>query len=912
MLSGGIWTPFVPGIPAAEIVDLLEDNQGAVWVATPSELIKIDGLGVQAYPSPVPDTLTAVTEDVAGKIWVSTDGSGLLRLGADGTWGQVRNSGGFLFDKISDLSSDPAGYLWVATAGGEGTFQEVTQTWHLYDVSNGPPSTGADFLYRGSDGGVWFGSYYAGFFRFDGSSWELIPLQSDGGTGFAQAVTEDPRTGDIWVGTFWGGLHHYNGATWEYFGTAFGFPREEGVLALHVGKAGHVWVGTGAHGLGYFTPATLSYRFFPTLADTAWNKVNCIFEDDSIGAQAIWVGTDRGLRRLDLTDSTWTTLDSLGGEPLGVVRSILREYPSGDLWVMTGIHGILIQHSGTWQRLIGSPLPSNSLTKLIQASNGDMWVGTDDAGVARRSLGNWSVHTTDNGLINNKAADIEEDGRGGIWVSHGGVSRYSGGEWGRYFAGSNIVNSPDVFRARGGTLWFAHLNGVSRHEPDYVAPQTKFLTSPPPISGSTTQTAVWSIGFKESLDGATFSYSLDGAPWSGWSPETFWIDSTLADTQPGHPHVLAVRSRDAIGNVDTTSAVAAFDIDATPPTPILSTPSSAMIVNGTVAVSGAVDIAGTSADPRFRYARIRLYRISASSETPLSQDPALDSLPSVTTGHLASWDTKRIADDIYDMELAVTDSLGLTGATRMRLVVDNQFPQAQNTSPSTIVAASGGHVYTTDAELHLYFAPRAFPKDEAITISRVAAGALQDPAGAQRVGDAFRIDWQPEPLNPRKPAMMVRSLAGVQRPAGHFAFYSSSDGIAWKRSGGTLAGDSLQVPVSQPGIYAVFVDAASPVGDRFGPITFAPRVFSPTGGFSNQEVGIGFSLPRSAPTTIRVFSRSGRLVREILSAATLSAGSNLVRWDGRDEDGTIVRDGVYFVTVEALGQTMKETLAVVR
>ena len=42
------------------------------------------------------------------------------------------------------------------------------------------------------------------------------------------------------------------------------------------------------------------------------------------------------------------------------------------------------------------------------------------------------------------------------------------------------------------------------------------------------------------------------------------------------------------------------------------------------------------------------------------------------------------------------------------------------------------------------------------------------------------------------------------------------------------------------------------------------------------------------------------------------AGDNVVRWNGRDRDGEIVGNGMYLATVEALGQTKTQVLAVVR
>ena len=67
-----------------------------------------------------------------------------------------------------------------------------------------------------------------------------------------------------------------------------------------------------------------------------------------------------------------------------------------------------------------------------------------------------------------------------------------------------------------------------------------------------------------------------------------------------------------------------------------------------------------------------------------------------------------------------------------------------------------------------------------------------------------------------------------------------------------------------------------------------------------------------APVTVKVFSRSGRLIREVVAGQELGAGANLIAWDGTDRNGGYVADGMYFVTVEALGQTQTKGLAVVK
>ena len=63
---------------------------------------------------------------------------------------------------------------------------------------------------------------------------------------------------------------------------------------------------------------------------------------------------------------------------------------------------------------------------------------------------------------------------------------------------------------------------------------------------------------------------------------------------------------------------------------------------------------------------------------------------------------------------------------------------------------------------------------------------------------------------------------------------------------------------------------------------------------------------------VTVHNRAGRLVRIVTSGQTLGPGTNVVSWDGRDEDRHDVDSGMYFVTVEALGEKRIQALAVVR
>src|SRR5207244_1593625 len=86
-----------------------------------------------------------------------------------------------------------------------------------------------------------------------------------------------------------------------------------------------------------------------------------------------------------------------------------------------------------------------------------------------------------------------------------------------------------------------------------------------------------------------FSFRFQGGGWTDWSPAGAWTATDLPDTT----YRLEARARDAYGNVDFAVAVAEFEIDATPPSPLLRAPAFGEVV------SEPIEIRGTTSDPRF-------------------------------------------------------------------------------------------------------------------------------------------------------------------------------------------------------------------------------------------------------------------------------------------------------------------------
>jgi hypothetical protein len=77
------------------------------------------------------------------------------------------------------------------------------------------------------------------------------------------------------------------------------------------------------------------------------------------------------------------------------------------------------------------------------------------------------------------------------------------------------------------------------------------------------------------------------------------------------------------------------------------------------------------------------------------------------------------------------------------------------------------------------------------------------------------------------------------------------------------------------------------------------------------ESTIAFALPRAGHVRLRVFDLRGRCVRTLVDGQATS-GQSFVAWEGRDDRGRSLADGVYFYRLEHAGKTLTRKLLLVR
>ncbi len=938
--DGESWRTFttVDGLANNYVFSILEDRSGNLWFGTyRGGVSRYDGVSWRTFTTVdglANNDVCSILEDRSGNLWFGT--CGLPRGGGvscyDGvSWRTFTTVDGLADNRVYSILEDRSGNLWFATRGGVSRYDGVS--WRTFTIVDGLADNWVNSILEDRSGNLWFGTNGGGVSRYDGVSWRTF-TEADGLVyNLVYSILED-RSGNLWFGTGGKGVSRYDGVSWRTYAEADGLA-DNLVYSILEDRSGNLWFGTYVGASRY---DGVGWRTFTTADGLANNYVRSILEDRSGN---LWFGTGGGVSRYDgVSWRTFTTADGLTDDRVEVIL----EDRSGNLWF--GTNNRVSRYDGvSWRTYTTADgLVADNVSAICEDRYGNLWFGTW-AGVSRYDGVNWRTFTTTDGLANNSVSSILEDRSGNLWfATYGGVSRYDGMNWGTYGSSDGLGASVSILEDRSGNLWFCSNHGATRHERDRVPPRTAISPKPARLSPSTAQTITFGAAFRE-VEGIEFSYSFDGSAWSDWSPTNFLQVAGIANGE----HVFEVKARDRIGNVDATPAVCRFEIDATPPVPAIRFPASDQ------AVRDSVVIRGTAADLRFKK---YLVELRSSSGAPL--DTLAESSSPVTDGVLCGWNTLALADGDYEVRLSVSDTLGLAGTYPVGVIVDNHAPWANETAPAMVSVTSGGDIYTTDGEVHLYFPPHAFARETQVDIVALSDTDVPDTLanGAGRLFAGYEISWGAAVLD--KPATLEMSYAGpemsltasqcgdIQRSTkvsdegesspvpvtswtgdigklvseghsppvdGTLALYMFGSDSTWRRLGGTvdLSAERISTPIGEPGRYAIYAEAAGVSGpSTLSDVVVTPRVFSPRGRFASAEAAIGFTLGRSGPVTVKVYNRAGRLVREVASAQQMNAGANLVRWNGRDSDANLVQDGVYLVVVEALGQKQVKTVAVVR
>jgi len=439
------------GLPENSVNKILQTRDGYLWVGTQAGIARFDGVHFTVFdhtntPALHDDYIVDLVEDRQGTLWIATFNGGVtsfhdgifshvdaigarsgLALAADldrsvwvGGYGGVTHfangkviktytaANGLSGDPVRQLIVDKDRSLWIATAGGLNHL--INGKIEAYSTKDGLPSNDVANLHLGTDGTLWVQTQNSEIVRRIHGRFE--PWQIQGMTGPTVSMLED-RNGNLWFANATEGLLRVSGQQVSRFTTKDGLSSDL-VSSLYEDSDGDLWVGTNEGGLDRFHDGSFTtYAKEEGLAD---DQTYSVIQDH---AGDIWVTTAAGLNRLQGNHvRVFTTADGL---PTNSTWSLWEDHAQ-NLWVGTSGGGLARMTNGRFTPAlpVRIDIPAYMIGGILEDSADRFWISTRGGGLVRYADGRTHLYSRADGLLTNFIYSMAQGVTGTLWVGTSG------------------------------------------------------------------------------------------------------------------------------------------------------------------------------------------------------------------------------------------------------------------------------------------------------------------------------------------------------------------------------------------------------------------------------------------------------------------------------------------------------------
>ncbi|MEL6942415.1 MAG: two-component regulator propeller domain-containing protein, partial [Bacteroidota bacterium] len=291
------------GLPHSHVRCLTEDINGRIWISTSGggiacrlqqnfqHFTRKNGLiGSRIY---------AIHKDTAGNIWNAVSRNGIQILDSTG-FQSILNEPQLQGIKCKSICSDGSGSVWIGTEG-RGLFKQDTIGWIPINARDGLPSNWILKLLKDQQNGIWGATYGSGIFQTSYEDSLIIKTYANELPSKKMGTIQLDRLSRLWFATQNGILGFIDDQG------NVQIPAQEGIAGIPIRSIAfdqyhQIWIGTKGEGIYFSQLDTL--LAFTKLADIKPNYTQNVYQLFADSSSNIWAGSENGVERIEL--------DSLG------------------------------------------------------------------------------------------------------------------------------------------------------------------------------------------------------------------------------------------------------------------------------------------------------------------------------------------------------------------------------------------------------------------------------------------------------------------------------------------------------------------------------------------------------------------------------------------------------------------------
>lgn len=404
-----------------------------------------------------------------------------------------RSKTGLNSDYVRSLELDADGRLWIGTYGGLNIYQEDADSFLSIESSEmgdgGLSQNSVRSIFRDSQGGMWLGTYWGGINYYHPLCNQFrclrhIPFINSLSDNVVSCMVED-GSGNLWIGTSNGGLNFYDRASRQFRNYPFKSEKKgwdmpfKDIKTVYVDEANSdIYVGAHAGGMMIFHRKTGQMEYYNrSNSSMISNNIYSILSDNHGG---LLLASLDGLMRYDKKKHRFAVIETdQYGEKIQQSNTILFRDSKRRIWlggkkgitVCNLVGGLLVvdKEYSHW-----SPSLSDAFVNCFhESASGYMWIGTRNGLFALQNKGNCRQYTVADGLPSNVIYGILEDSNGNLWIStNQGLSFLSlkSGKFRNFTISdglqSNQFNAGSYCRLSDGKMLFGGINGITLFHPE--------------------------------------------------------------------------------------------------------------------------------------------------------------------------------------------------------------------------------------------------------------------------------------------------------------------------------------------------------------------------------------------------------------------------------------------------------------